>query len=158
MKTPERGIISAAIAILANAQPRMMKSIKHYMRMRIPGVVTLVAFGLFSTLATAATVDAIYNSATDVPVTASGYTVTGNTINFTLNFAPATGTDLMVVSNTALPFINGTFDNLTNGQSVALSYGGVTYRFVANYYGGSGNDLVLVWANSRMFAWGQNND
>ncbi len=37
-----------------------------------------------------------------------------------------------------------------------LSYGGAIYSFVANYYGGSGNDLVLVWANNRAFAWGYN--
>lgn len=128
MKTPSQGIISAAIA----------------------------AFVLVCTVASADTVDAMYNSAMDVPVTASGYTATGNTVTFTLNFAPATGTDLIVVQNTALPFINGTFDNLAQGQPVALSYGGGTYRFVANYYGGSGNDLVLVWANNRAFAWGQN--
>ncbi len=130
MTTPSQRIISAAIA----------------------------AFVLVCTVASAATVDATYNAATDVPVTASGYTATGNTVNFTLNFAPATGTDLMVVSNTALPFINGTFDNLAQGQPVALSYGGVTYRFVANYYGGSGNDLVLVWASTRAFAWGRRSD
>ncbi len=55
-----------------------------------------------------------------------------------------------------MDFIVGTFDNLAQGQPVALSYGGVTYRFVANYYGGSGNDLVLVWASNRAFAWGCN--
>jgi alpha-tubulin suppressor-like RCC1 family protein len=63
----------------------------------------------------------------------------------------------MVVNNTWLQFIQGTFDNLTNGQAVALSYGGTLYNFVANYYGGNGNDLVLVWANNRPFAWGNNN-
>jgi len=101
-----------------------------------------------------AVVNATWNSATDVPVTASSYTVTGNTVNLTLSFAPPTGTNLTVVKNTGLPFINGTFDNLAQGQAVDLSYGGVTYHFVANYYGGTGNDLVLVWAFNRVFAWG----
>jgi alpha-tubulin suppressor-like RCC1 family protein len=64
---------------------------------------------------------------------------------------------LTVVNNTALPFISGTFDNLAQGQAVALSYNGVTYNYVANYYGGTGNDLVLVWASNRAFAWGKNN-
>ena len=105
----------------------------------------------------AATVTATWNAATDVPVTASSYTATGNTVNFTLNFAPATGTNLTVVNNTGLPFISGTFDNLAQGQSVTLSYGGMTYNYVAHYYGGTGNDLVLVWANNRAFAWGINN-
>jgi alpha-tubulin suppressor-like RCC1 family protein len=106
----------------------------------------------------AATVNATWNAASDVPVTAASYTATGNTVNFTLNFAPATGTNLTVVNNTGLPFISGTFDNLAQGQAVALSYGGVTYNYVAHYYGGTGNDLVLVWANSRPFAWGSNSN
>jgi alpha-tubulin suppressor-like RCC1 family protein len=119
-------------------------------------VVTLGISCLISTTALAGTIDAIYNSETDVPLTASGYTATSNTVNFTLNFPPATGTDLTVVQNTGLGFINGTFDNLTNGQAVALSYSGANYMFVANYYGGNGNDLVLVWASNRVFAWGYN--
>ena len=108
--------------------------------------------------AKAAVVYATWNSATDIPVSASSYTATGNTVNFTLNFAPATGTNLTVVNNTGLPFISGTFDNLAQGQAVALSYGGATYNFVAHYYGGTGNDVVLVWANSRALAWGYNYD
>jgi alpha-tubulin suppressor-like RCC1 family protein len=159
MKTPEQGIISAAIftlAGLANAQPQLTKAIKRYNYRRIPGAVALAAFGLAANVASADTLNAIYNSATDVPVTASSYTATGNTVNFTLNYAPATGTDLMVVKNTGLGLINGTFDNLTNRQPVALSYGGIIYPFVANYYSGSGNDLVLVWGNNRALAWGWN--
>jgi alpha-tubulin suppressor-like RCC1 family protein len=135
-----------------------MKTIKCLMRTRIAASVALAVFGLLSTAAPAATVNAIYNAATDVPVTANGYTAIGNTVNFALNFAPVTGTDLMVVKNTGLAFIVGTFSNLTNGQPVGLGYGGTTYSFVANYYGGSGNDLVLVWAKNRPFAWGENYD
>ena len=129
-----------------------MKTTTHIIRIRISVAAALAAFGLAGSLASAAILNAVFNSATDVPVTANGYTAASNTVSFTLNFAPATGTDLLVVDNTALDFIIGTFDNLTQGQAVALSYGGVTYRFVANYYGGSGNDLVLVWASSRVFA------
>jgi hypothetical protein len=134
-----------------------MRTIKHFIRTLISGAAIFAVFGLVSTVAAAATVNAIYNSATDVPVAATGYKATGNTVNFTLNFAPAPGTELMVVNNTWLEFINGTFNNLSNGQAVALSYGGTLYNFVANYYGGNGNDLVLVWANTRPFAWGYNN-
>jgi alpha-tubulin suppressor-like RCC1 family protein len=133
-----------------------MTTLKHLLRTLISGAVVLAACNLNSTSSSAATLNAIYNSATDVPVTANDYIATGNTLNITLNFAPVTGTELMVVSNTALGFINGTFDNLTNGQPVALSYSGITYNFVANYYGGSGNDLVLVWATNRLFGWGWN--
>jgi uncharacterized repeat protein (TIGR03803 family) len=103
-------------------------------------------------------VTATYTSATDVPVTAASYTATGQTVNFTLSYAPTTGTALTVVKNTGLGFISGTFDNLAQGQAVALSFGGVTYNFVANYFGGSGNDLVLVWAGTRAMGWGNNNE
>src|SRR6476661_6986482 len=102
----------------------------------------------------AATVDAIWNSASDVPVTAAGYAATGSSINFTLNSVLPTGTNLTVVRNTGLDFITGTFSNLAQGQAVALSYDGLKYHFVANYYGGSGNDLILHWAGVRPMAWG----
>ncbi len=106
--------------------------------------------------ARALTVTATYNAATDVPVTSAGYTATGNTVNITLNYAPVTGTELTVVKNTGLDFISGTFGNLTQGQIVAAAFSGTTYYFTANYYGGTGNDLVLIWANTRAFAWGAN--
>ncbi len=59
-------------------------------------------------------------------------------------------------NNTGLAFISGSFANLAHGQAVTLSYGGVNYDFVANYYGGTGNDLVLQWARVRVMAWGKN--
>src|ERR1035441_3731855 len=133
-----------------------MKTTKPRILIRIAASAALAAFCFAAQLASATTVNAVYNSATDVPVTAVGYTASGKTMNFTLNFAPVTGMQLMVVNNTSLQFIQGTFDNLTNGQAVALNYGGSIYNFVANYYGGTGNDLVLVWANTRPFAWGSN--
>jgi len=97
-----------------------------------------------------------YNSAADVPVTVSALTATGNTASLSLNFAPASGTSLTVVNNTGLGPIVGTFSNLAQGQLIALTYGGVIYQFVANYYGGTGNDLILQWANTRLLGWGSN--
>jgi alpha-tubulin suppressor-like RCC1 family protein len=97
-----------------------------------------------------------FSSASDIPITANGLTATGSTLDFTLNFAPATGANLTVVNNTSLNFINGTFSNLAQGQVVNLSYGGVVYPYVANYHGGTGNDLVFVWKNNRAYAWGNN--
>jgi alpha-tubulin suppressor-like RCC1 family protein len=99
---------------------------------------------------------AVYNTGAEIPLSIGGFTASGNTVDFTLNYTPATGTHLMVVKNTGLNFISGTFDNLAQGQVVVLSYGGAPYYFVANYYGGSGNDLVLQWAATRPFAWGSN--
>lgn len=92
----------------------------------------------------------------DVPLTVDVLTLIGNTANFSLNFAPIVGTDLTVVNNTGLAFIQGKFDNLNQGQAVNLTFGGITYPFVANYFGGNGNDLVLQWANARLLAWGYN--
>ncbi len=102
-------------------------------------------------------VTAHLSSATDAPVAAAGYIATGNSVDLSLDFAPATGATLTVVNNTALAFIEGTFDNLPQGQEVELAFGGRTYGFVANYYGGTGNDLVLQWAGVRLVAWGNNN-
>jgi len=99
-----------------------------------------------------------YTSATTVPVTVGDFRASGNTAGFTLGFAPVPGTNLTVVKNTGLNPIQGEFDNLAQGQKVNLSYGGMTYSFVANYYGGSGNDLVLHWANTRLLAWGHNSN
>ena len=99
-------------------------------------------------------VTASFTNASTVPISAASYTASGRTLNLTLGFAPATGTTLTIVNNTGLGFISGTFANLAQGQTVALSFGGVTYPFVANYYGGTGNDLVLVWANTRAAVWG----
>lgn len=127
------------------------------------GAVFLWAFlglvvGLGVTSASAQTVTANFTSATTVPVTASSYTATGQTVDIALGYAPAIGTTLTVVNNTGLAFISGTFSNLAQGQAVDLPFGGLIYRFVANYYGGTGNDLVLHWAASLPAAWGRNLD
>lgn len=105
---------------------------------------------------TRAFLDVVFTSATTVPIQASSYDATGNAVNLALAFAPATGTNLTLVDNTGLGFINGRFSNLAQGQTVNLTYQGITYRFVANYYGGSGNDLVLHWAENKTYAWGAN--
>ncbi|MCX6875988.1 MAG: cadherin-like beta sandwich domain-containing protein [Verrucomicrobia bacterium] len=116
----------------------------------------IAAVHLFAMPASAAVVDATYNSPSDVPLSAAGYTATGNTVDLALNFTPTVGTCLTVVNNTGTDFIQGTFDNLAQGQVVDLSFAGVTYQFSANYFGGTGNDLVLQWAQTRVLVWGSN--
>ncbi len=108
--------------------------------------------------AAAAEVAATFTTATTVPVTAAGYTATGNTVNLALGFAPPTGTNLTVVNNTGTAHIQGTFEHLAQGQRVILGFAGARYSFVANYYGGTGNDLVLEWANRKVYTWGRNAD
>ncbi|MEI6607006.1 MAG: cadherin-like beta sandwich domain-containing protein, partial [Verrucomicrobiota bacterium] len=124
--------------------------------MKIPLAFFLALLALL-TVAKADTIIANFTSADTIPVTAASYTATGNDVSLSLGYAPAVGTCLMVVKNTGLAFIQGRFSNLAQGQAVSLTYNSRIYQFIANYYGGSSNDLVLQWANSNPVAWGHNN-
>ena len=118
-----------------------------------------LVFGFLATMAFpafAAPHSASFSSATTVPFSGTSFHAAGHTISFTLGFTPAVGTQLKAIDNTGTDFIAGTFDNLAQGQTVMLTYSGSTYYFVADYYGGTGNDLVLVWKNNRPVAWGKN--
>ncbi len=88
----------------------------------------------------------LYSAGT--PLVTDGFATNGQTLGLSLGFAPSLGTQLTVVSNTATPAgsnpINGTFSNLAQGATVALSYLGTPHYFQANYLGGDGNDLVLT--------------
>ena len=99
---------------------------------------------------------ATFNAASDIPLSCVSYDATGLAVNLSLGFAPPVGTNLTVIRNTGPEFITGNFTNLAQGQAVTLTYNNAVYRFVANYYGGSGNDLVLQWARNRVLAWGYN--
>ena len=118
---------------------------------------TTLAFTALFVHAKAVTVTANFTSADTIPITAANYTATGNDVSLALGFAPAVGTSLTVVKNTGLAFIQGRFSNLAQGQPVNLAYNSGIYQFIANYYGGSGNDLVLQWSYSQPVAWGRNN-
>jgi alpha-tubulin suppressor-like RCC1 family protein len=104
----------------------------------------------------AATVSAAFPTADTVPIHSNGYSASGNDLNLSLSFAPPRGTSLTVVNNTGRSFISGRFSNLAHGQVVNLAHGGITYRFIANYFGGTGNDLVLHWSFQTACAWGLN--
>ena len=95
--------------------------------------------------ATAQDVAATYVSGADVGVKSNGFVADGKTLKIELEFAPQPGAQLMVVQNTGPEIIRGRFSNLAQGETIALTYSGVVYHFVANYYGGDGNDLVLLW-------------
>jgi len=97
-----------------------------------------------------------FSSASDVPITAAGFTAAGQPLDVTLNFAPVQGTTLTVVKNTASSAISGTFTNVSQGDGVALTYSGHTYQFVLSYFGGTGNDIVLLWPGTTAYAWGSN--
>jgi alpha-tubulin suppressor-like RCC1 family protein len=115
-----------------------------------------LTLGLLAPVIVRADVMATYMTGAEVPLSVNGFTAPGNAVHFTLNYEPTPGTQLMVVQNTGINFINGAFINLAQGQTVALTYNGTPYNFVANYYGGTGNDLVLVWKETLLYAWGEN--
>jgi uncharacterized delta-60 repeat protein len=87
-----------------------------------------------------------FTTAGDIPLAASDFEPAGRTLNLTLGFAPPVGTRLTVLRNTGLNPIVGEFANLAHGQPLSLAFEGRTYDFVANYFGGDGNDLTLEWA------------
>jgi hypothetical protein len=70
------------------ARTQRTKPIAYSLRIRVLTAVALTTVGLTSMVAAADTVNAIYKSATDVPVPANGYKATGNTVTFAVNFAP----------------------------------------------------------------------
>ena len=106
----------------------------------------------------ASAVSVEFHQESHVPIVAESFGATGQTIDITLNYPPRTGTELMLMENTGIDFIDGTFNDLAQGQTVSLEYDGVTYDFVANYFGGTGNDLVLMWKNVRAVGWGVNSN
>lgn len=97
-----------------------------------------------------------FRSASDGTISLAGPDLSGSTLDLSLNFAPPVGTQLTVIKNIGAPLISGTFSNLPNGSTVNLAYGGTIYPFIAWYYGGDGNDLVLLWPTTGLAAWGQN--
>lgn len=80
-----------------------------------------------------------------VPVSANGFNATGMTVGaVTLGFAPAPGTVLTLIDNTSGNPIGGAFTDLPDGGTLVTSFGGNSYRFLASYSGGDGNDLTLT--------------
>jgi hypothetical protein len=95
----------------------------------------------------AAPLHATYVTGAEVPITANGFDASGKELNISLNFMPRPGTELTLVRNTGAKMINGTFANIAQGATISLAYAGLTFKFVANYHGGQGKDLVLLWTN-----------
>ena len=78
--------------------------------------------------------------ATGIPLATDGFTASGETLNLTLGFAPAPGTQLTLINNTATPAasnpIGGTFSNLPQGGMVSASYAGKHLQFPGQLPGG----------------------
>jgi len=151
-RAQHRPAIGTPIRILAlcaeNSLPCWLaQRLRSRMNVRIVAGVAVLALSM--TDICAGVVNATYTTGAEVPVSSNHFTATGQTVSITLNYAPRPGTQLMVVQNTGPDIIRGTFSNLAQGQIVALNYAGGTYHFVANYHGGSGHDLVLLWTSEE---------
>ena len=129
----------------------MKPKLKGFPHFQLLGRVVAAAVALSTPHLFAGDINVTYITGAEVPVRSNGFTAMGKKVNITLNFAPAPGTQLMVVQNTGPEIIRGTFSNLAQGQTIALTYGGLTHYFVANYHGGNGNDLVLLWTTGNQF-------
>ncbi|MCX6855908.1 MAG: choice-of-anchor D domain-containing protein, partial [Verrucomicrobia bacterium] len=106
-----------------------------------------------------ARLEATFAGGSDIPLSAPSINLSGTEVQLTLNYVPALGTNLTVIKNTGTAFIAGQFSNLANGARVSLSHNGINYPFIAWYYGGAGNnDLVLLWPYTGLAAWGKNSD
>jgi len=115
---------------------------------RLARGIAFAAGALFAAMpsqALAQSVAATYVTGSEVPAKSNSFDVQGKTLKITLEFAPSPGSQLMVLQNTGAGIIRGRFNNLAQGQTISLNYAGIVYHFVANYYGGNGNDLVLLW-------------
>ena len=108
-------------------------------------ILVVALFGASASRAPGQDIIANYVTGSEVPVRSNGFDAEGKTIDLALNFAPPPGTQLMLVQNTGPGIIRGRFSNLAQGQTITLTFSGLTYHFVANYYGGRGNDLILLW-------------
>jgi hypothetical protein len=128
-----------------------LKTFPHFQLVSRIAVTAIAMLGLSTTRLFADDVNVTYVTGAEVPVSSSGFTAMGKKVNIVLNFAPSPGTQLMLVQNTGPGIIRGTFSNLAQGQTIALTYGGLTHYFVANYHGGNGNDLVLLWTTGNQF-------
>jgi hypothetical protein len=108
-------------------------------------IATAAFVGIATPRLIAQDVAATYVTGAEVGAKSNSFEVEGKTLKIALGFAPSPGTQLTVLRNTGPGIIRGRFNNLAQGQTITLTYAGLVYHFVANYYGGNGNDLVLLW-------------
>ena len=118
---------------------------------------TRISLGLLA-IGTSATAELsfAYHGPTEVAVTAAGYTASGP-LSLTLQFQPTPGQNLTVVRNTGTGFIAGTFEGVPQGATIPLTHHGITYNYIANYFGGNGRSLVLQWPELQIVGWGYDN-
>jgi fibronectin-binding autotransporter adhesin len=113
-----------------------------------PGDLTvnnIATFGTTSTLALELNGTAPGSSYDQLTIGSSGgVSILGGNISLSLGFAPIGNEQFRVIDNLSSSAISGTFTNLANGGVISAVFNGTQYDFVANYSGGTGNDLVLT--------------
>lgn len=70
--------------------------------------------------------------------------ITGGNVTLTLGFEPTFGQQFTIINNLSTSPIGGAFANVADGGIISATFNSVQYDFVADYQGGSGNDLVLT--------------
>lgn len=77
-------------------------------------------------------------------LTSNGFDARNVVLTPTLGFAPTLGTALTLVNNTGSGAVLGTLAGIPQDGYLTMIFGGVTYGFRVDYFGGDGNDIVLT--------------
>lgn len=96
-------------------------------------------------------------------ITSNGYTANGILNPISGANGLTYGRNLRLINNTSATPIQGSFSNLVQGQTFQITLPGYgedpvpsVYSYVVNYFGGTGNDLVLQPKFGSAIAWGTN--
>ncbi|MBN1756701.1 MAG: DUF2341 domain-containing protein, partial [Chitinispirillaceae bacterium] len=66
------------------------------------------------------------------------------TLALTLGYAPSASDAYTIIDNAGSNAVSGTFNGMTEGDTIILFYGGTNYLFDVTYTGGTGNDVVIT--------------
>ena len=94
---------------------------------------------LFGTEAQSGYDQLLINGIVDLDCDLSG----GGLLDLNLYFAPAIGDEFLIIDNDGDDLINGLFSGLDNGAWFTETYMGNQYAFQIDYFGHTGNDVVL---------------
>ena len=67
----------------------------------------------------------------------------GGALDLLLHFGPQLGDEFVIIKNDGTDAVLGQFAGLTQGAAFTQTYGGQSYNFAIDYYGLTGNDVVL---------------
>jgi hypothetical protein len=70
-------------------------------------------------------------------------TLDGGALDLVLHFGPAEGDEFVIIKNDGTDLVSGQFAGLPQGSWFTEMYSGLSYGFQINYFGLTGNDVVL---------------